>query len=257
MTSDCKSRRRFLLPLGLKRPNRSNFFSVTPKKSSDNGKRCSSGLIICLKASLLLGWLIPFLYWTSSNPRPIELDSNGIPSDLRLRKAALKEYHHHLKRKPKSAPKQPALTNSIGGDKLTHSTVADKFPKSEIDSSNEENTADAIGKQANIEKGRLSIKNHILSALKPKVDSLGYVSVERGTFTVPSDSSGAKDELNIDVETIVLSRKDRLSARIGCDWKRGPQALLVEDTSNTFFKKGAFFHFHDNAHPNIEEESKV
>lgn len=257
MTSECKSRRRFLFPLGVKRPNRSNFFSLMSKKSSENGKRCPGGLIICLKASLLLGWLIPFLYWTSSNPRPIELDINGIPSDLRLRKAALKEYHHHLKRKPKSALKQPALTSSIGGDILTHSTIADKFPESEIDSSSEKSTANAIGKQANIEKGRPSSKNHNLSSLKPKVNSLGSDSVERGTFTVPRDSEGAENELKIGVETIILSRKDRLSARIGCDWKRGPQALLLEDTSNTFFKKGAFFHLHGKAHPNIEEETKV
>lgn len=249
MTSELRSRRRFMLPLGLQRPNRSIFLDVMSKRSSDNGKRCSDGAVIfCLKASLLLGWFIPFLYWASSSPRPIELDINGIPSDLRLRKAALKEYHHHIKRKPEIAMKHQSLTSSIGGDP---STIADKFPQSETDSLSEKNTPKAINKQAAVEKGRSLSKTLNLSSPKPKSNTIVSASAERGTSIATSDLELAENELKIGLETIKLSRKDRLAARIGCDWKRGPQAILLEDTSNPFFKKGAFARFHGNAHPNI------
>jgi hypothetical protein len=222
------------------------------KRSSDNGKRCSDGgVLFCLKASLLLGWLIPFLYWASSNPRPIELDINGIPSDLRLRKAALKEYHHHIKRKPKSATKHQSLTSSISGDPKSPSTVADKFPQSETDSSSEKKKTKSVNKEAVIEKGRPLSKTQNHSSSKPKSITIVSASAERGTSTATSDLELTENELKIGLETIILSRKDRLAARIGCDWKRGPQAMLLEDTSNTFFKKGAFSRFHGNAHPNI------
>jgi hypothetical protein len=115
MTSECMSRHR-IIPLAFKCPNQFLFFNAAPPRSVEKRNRCYYYFIISLKASFLLVGLTTFSYWLSSSSRSIELNINGIPTDLHLRRAAMKEYHRHIKRNPNNDEEHTTMTTSTKGD---------------------------------------------------------------------------------------------------------------------------------------------
>jgi hypothetical protein len=256
MTSECRSHRR-LIPLAPKRPNRFYFLNAMTPRSVEKRKRCYSYFIICFKASLLLVWLIPFLYWVSSSSRSIELNINGIPTDLHLRRAAMKEYHHHIKRKANNDELPHTLVTRSGstkGDASSQLTEADKLSayKPERVDNEKFSLHDIINRPAII-KQESSSSSSRLSTQKPKSTTTDSSSSENGPPAVMGQLEEIDNQLKIGQDTVVLSRKDRLSSRIGCNWKRGTSALFLEDESATLsdkiFKRGAFSR--GDVHPHI------
>jgi hypothetical protein len=254
MTSECRSRRR-LIPLALKRPNRFYFLDAVPPRSVEKRKRCYYFFIICFKTSFLLVWLIPFLYWLSSSSRPIELNINGIPTDLHLRRAAMKEYHHHIKRKPNNDELHNTLITSTEGDASSHLTGADKLSTNKPERTDNKKFSghDIINRAAILKQESSSSSSHLSSQKKPKFTISDSSSSQHGPPAVMGQLEEIDNQLEIGQDTVVLSRKDRLSARIGCNWKRGTNALFIEDESATLsdkiFKRGAFSR--GDIHPHI------
>mmetsp|Transcript_28589 Transcript_28589/g.40934 ORF Transcript_28589/g.40934 Transcript_28589/m.40934 type:complete len:287 (+) Transcript_28589:305-1165(+) len=201
-----------------KRPAR---FTLAELRPLSEKRKC---FYQCFFAVSFLLWLLPFLGWLFSGPGSIDWDSTGKPSDLHLRRAAMKEYHHHVIKQEvtQSLKNQTASIKSFDRNSFVASGNDNRF---------------TVGDHLQQKASSLILQHQIVDPESVKQD-LSSISSKKSNsnaeFTVEHDlgNTGQFEEIDKELkkaqQQLVLSRSHRLSSRIGCNWRRGSSALKLE-----------------------------